>query len=157
GTVYAWGYNEQGQLALNDFTNRFSPTLTSAGRVKQISAGGTHSMALIDIGQVWVSGDNRFGQLGVGDNANRSQWTKTSLTYIKSISAGRRHSVVLSPGGSPLCAGDNTAWQLGFGAALASSNTYRFSNIRQVRSIATGPMADHTLAVRVNGTIIGWG
>src|SRR5690349_14168713 len=45
GTVWAWGYNQYGQIGIGDFANHLVPVAVLTG-VKAISAGGEHSMAL---------------------------------------------------------------------------------------------------------------
>ncbi|CAJ0922686.1 unnamed protein product, partial [Mesorhabditis belari] len=69
GDVYAWGYNENGQIGCGNVSNQCTPviveTLTSAKVViSQIACGYAHSLALCDEGKLWVWGSNSCGQLG---------------------------------------------------------------------------------------------
>jgi hypothetical protein len=67
GTVWAWGYNGNGQLGLNDTTRRLVPVqISTLSNVIAIAAGSNHSLALKSDGTVWGWGANSFGQ--VGDN-----------------------------------------------------------------------------------------
>lgn len=71
--IYAWGYNVYGQVG--DVVNNTLPTELKAdadgapltGLVPvQVAAGGLHSMALFDNGDVYAWGSNASGQVGMG-------------------------------------------------------------------------------------------
>lgn len=70
GTAWSWGLNNQGQLGLDIANNTISiPTqIISLSNVKQISAAGNFSLALLENGTVWSWGDNSRNQLGIGSN-----------------------------------------------------------------------------------------
>jgi alpha-tubulin suppressor-like RCC1 family protein len=64
GHVYAWGWNGQGQLGLDDTGDRARATcVPGLDQVRSIAAGQTHAVALTAGGLVgW--GDNSGGQIG---------------------------------------------------------------------------------------------
>ena len=71
--MWAWGSNRDGQLGLGDGTplNRRvlqrMPQRTKVLRnVEEVAAGGHHTVALDEDGQVWTWGSNEYGQLGGG-------------------------------------------------------------------------------------------
>ena len=69
GAVQCWGMNWQGQLGNGTNANfSASPTRVSGltGAV-QVTAGWSHTCALLRSGSVLCWGDNSFGQLGTGD------------------------------------------------------------------------------------------
>ena len=76
GQLYAFGYNEYGQLgsATNSGTGNPNPTPTlvtlpgEIGRVTQVAAGGDHSLAVTASGQLYAFGINEYGQLGSAAN-----------------------------------------------------------------------------------------
>jgi len=52
GSVQAWGYNANGELGDGTTTNRLTPvTVTGLSKVIAISAGGAHSLAVVQINQ----------------------------------------------------------------------------------------------------------
>lgn len=73
GTVWAWGYNNYGQLGDGTTTDRTQPVqVTGLTQVAALSGGGFHNLALKIDGSVWAWGDNRNGQLGDGTTINRT-------------------------------------------------------------------------------------
>jgi hypothetical protein len=71
GTVWAWGYNRDGQLGDGTTTNRTTPVQVSGlSGVTAIAAGTHHSLALKGDGTVWAWGGNWYGQLGDGTTTN---------------------------------------------------------------------------------------
>ena len=74
GSVWSCGYNDQGQLGLNDTTNRttFTQVTTNINNdVKQISCG-YHTFILKNDGSVWGCGYNNYGQLGLGSTTQKN-------------------------------------------------------------------------------------
>lgn len=72
GTVWAWGYNANGQLGDGSTVNR--PTAVVVRDLNgqplkgwvAIAAGYSHSLAALENGTVWAWGYNQLGQLGNG-------------------------------------------------------------------------------------------
>ena len=71
GTLWAWGYNENGQLGIGttDDVNRPVQVGTDANW-RAIATGDSHSAALRADGTLWVWGFNASGQLGNGTTNN---------------------------------------------------------------------------------------
>ena len=81
GDLYAWGFNDRGQLGLGDTTGRNMPTRnpffggTGVDHVSSVMDGesqgninrGAHALARLDNGTVYAWGSNDFGQLGTGN------------------------------------------------------------------------------------------
>ena len=136
GNAYAWGNNTYGQLG--DGTTVYprttpvmvkKPTGTpSAFTYVQVSAGGSHSLALGSDGYAYAWGNNGVGQLGnnttSGDNANSVPVrvrdpnsptdTGKGLKAIQ-VSAGSNHSLALGSDGNAYAWGSNAYGQLGNG------------------------------------------
>ncbi|SPE52188.1 hypothetical protein SBV1_1460008 [Verrucomicrobia bacterium] len=65
GTVWAWGWNNCGQLGDGTTYNRSTPVqVTNLPAATAVAAGGYHSLALTTGGAVWAWGTNGYGQLG---------------------------------------------------------------------------------------------
>ena len=73
GTVWAWGWNEFGQLGDGTGTDRSTPVqVRGLADVTAVAAGGEHSIALRRDGTVWAWGCNDTGQLGDGTETDRA-------------------------------------------------------------------------------------
>nr|CAD7577020.1 unnamed protein product [Timema californicum] len=73
--VYGWGYNGNGQLGLGNTVNQLNPnrvTNLHGVVVTKIVCGYAHSMAVSDVGCLYVWGANSYGQLGTGNKTNIS-------------------------------------------------------------------------------------
>ena len=91
GTVWAWGYNNSGQLGDGTTTNRSTPVQVKgpggAGYlmgVTAIATGDSHSVALLNDGTVWAWGENFYGSLGDGS-------TTKSAAPVQVVEIGRAH------------------------------------------------------------------
>ena len=129
GTVWAWGFNGNGQLGNNTTTNRAFPAqvLGAGGTgvlsgVVAISAGVHHTVALKADGTLWAWGYNAFGELG--NNTTGSSSTPVQVlgaggsgTFAGAIavSAANDHTVALKSDGTVWAWGDNGYGELGNG------------------------------------------
>ena len=137
GQVKCWGANARGQLGngtivnvgdvANEMGDNLSPIQLGSGRTATaITAGDSHSCALLDNGQVKCWGYNVYGQLGqgsmvnVGDAPNEMGDNLAAIQLgsgrtATAIAAGTYHSCALLDNGQVKCWGDNTAGELGQG------------------------------------------
>ncbi|KAK3252817.1 hypothetical protein CYMTET_37910 [Cymbomonas tetramitiformis] len=103
GDVYAWGWNDAGQLGTGtDTTIEIVPQLLEApeleGTICSVSCGARHTMALDHEGRIWSWGWNQYGQLGTGDTLNQRYPAATILPdqcVASHISCGWWHSNAL--------------------------------------------------------------
>ncbi len=116
GTVKCWGDNEYGQLGLGDTANRGDganemgdnlPVVSlGAGRTATaISAGYSHTCALLDNATVKCWGNNARGELGLGDTASRGDGANEMGDNLPVVSLGAgRTATAISAGGYHTCA-----------------------------------------------------
>jgi len=98
GTLWAWGYNEYGQIGDKTTINRSTPTrVSNIAGVKSIAAGYAHSIALKKDGTLWTWGYNYRGQLGDGTSIDKSEPVQVSgiNNDVKAIAAGADHTIAL--------------------------------------------------------------
>ena len=70
GQMWTFGEGEDGRLGHGDVENQLVPKLAeglASVRVCQVSAGGCHSMAVTEGGQMWTFGLGQEGELGHAD------------------------------------------------------------------------------------------
>ena len=169
GTVTCWGNNVDGQLGDGSNTASNVPVAVAgdvlAGKtVTHITAGDSHSCALISDGTVTCWGNNVDGQLGTGDNTARNVpvavagGTLANKTVID-IAAGATHTCALISDGTVTCWGNNSSGQLGGGSNTASNVpvavTLGVLAGKTVTQITAGYL--HTCALISDGTVTCWG
>ena len=97
GSLWAWGSGALGRLGDNTAVSKSSPVSVVGGFTDwcQVSAAGTHNLAVRQNGSVWAWGDNTSGQLG--DNTVVSKNSPVSVVGGFSdwcrVSAGNSHSL----------------------------------------------------------------
>ncbi|CAL9173745.1 unnamed protein product [Musa hybrid cultivar] len=75
GRLYGWGWNKFGQVGIGDNDDHCSPVQVNfpeEQKVKQISCGWRHTLALTERGNVFSWGRGTSGQLGHGDIVDRN-------------------------------------------------------------------------------------
>ena len=86
GTVWAWGYNNFGQLGDGTQTTRLSPVQTTGiTSVAGVSAGNAHTVAVRIDGSVYSWGSNLYGELALGPGTVNNP--TMSLTPVRAVTA----------------------------------------------------------------------
>jgi parallel beta-helix repeat protein len=173
GTLWAWGYDEQGQLGNGaNQTNWDVPQkvhgvndvgyLSDTVDVVYVSAGrsGTHSLAVGLDGHVYAFGYNDSGQCGNGTSGGQEDTPvlvhgESDIGYLGKITAadaGVSHSIALDNEGH--------VWHWGSGSnsiiypekvkALSTFGGQELSGIKQISSCG------HSVAVDINGNVWEW-
>ncbi len=161
GTVWAWGYNYQGQLGTGSTEYRQSTPVEVDGLtdITQIAAGGNHSLAVDVNGGVWAWGYNYQGQLGFESTSYPYIQTTPvevdGLTDITQVSAGSYHSLAVDANGTVWAWGANWSGQLGRGGQLQRSNPVQPTGLPDIAQVSAG--GSHSLAVDTTGAVWAWG
>jgi alpha-tubulin suppressor-like RCC1 family protein len=168
GTLWAWGFNNDGQLGDDcipspdpnaDCTNSSTPVQESTGATDwvAVAVGRLHNAALKSGGTLWVWGSNTWGQLGDGcipwpspdydciDSSTPVQ-ESTGATDWVAIAAGDRHTVALKSSGTLWVWGQNDFGQLGDGCILPpdpnADCTYSSTPVQVVGPGGSGYLTD---------------
>jgi alpha-tubulin suppressor-like RCC1 family protein len=168
GTIKCWGSNGHGQLGNGKYNGSYydSPTpvqVSGINNATQVSAGGTHTCALLSGGTVECWGDNSYGQLGNGkDNGSYydspTPVTVTGITEAGAIVSGERHTCALLSGGTVECWGWNSYGQLGNGTTTNSTTPVQVSGITNATQVSAGGGGGyHTCALLSGGAVECWG
>ena len=166
GTLWAWGYNNNGQLGLGDNEDRLAPAqVGSASDWSAVSAASAsyHVLALKSDGSLWAWGDNSSGQLGLADLIERNVPVRVgTASDWAAVSAGGEHSLALKADGTLWGWGYNSNGQLGLGEIPEGCPATSYCDIpRQIGSdadwAAVSAGTNHTLALRADGSLWAWG
>lgn len=160
GEVYGVGYNYNGQLS-GESWRLLTPQkldLPGAGKAKAVAAGCSHSLVLMDSGDVYGLGENWYGQLGIGSKEDQHQPKKMLLNgTAKAVASGTQHSVVLMDSGEVYSTGDNVHGQLGLGDNQATLQPRRVSFDADTTAVAVAAGDQHTLVALADGRCFGAG
>jgi alpha-tubulin suppressor-like RCC1 family protein len=172
GTVWAWGYNADGELGNGTTANSSVPVavfgasrVTRFTRITSIAAGQDSSLAvsrnsLTGGTSVLAWGSNTAGQLGDGTHtahATPEFVNGIGAPGIAGITAGDAFSLALGTDGSVWGWGADGFSQLG-NASNPSGSPQPVATIAAgsgIIQIAAG--INHALALRSNGTVLAWG
>lgn len=160
GTVWAWGFNEEGQLGDGTYNNSATPVkVKGLEGVVEVSAGGVHSLALDKNGTVWAWGADWDGQLGNGIKVPSTSHgrvmppgmserdfhsnvpIRVNVTGVKQVAAGNDFSAVLKE--------DGTVWAWGEGLKMPPYPE-RIDCLSNIKMIAAG---HSLLALADDGTL----
>ncbi|HOV28203.1 MAG TPA: hypothetical protein PK566_17840 [Pseudobacteroides sp.] len=157
GTVWAWGYNSNGELGDGTTIGKtVSTQVKDLQDIVAVSANDYHSLALKNDGTVWAWGANWYGQLGDGTTTKSTKPIQIKdLNDAKAIAAGRDHNLALKNDGTVWAWGDNGYGQLGDGTTTDSNLPIQVKELNDVKAIAVGQ--SYSLAIKNDGTVWAWG
>ena len=170
GTMWVWGQNGNGELGLNDRTQRSSPTqvpgttwgesdLTNFGNRDKFSMGREATAAIKSNGTLWAWGINAYGRLGQnqapGQLANVSSPVQIPGTTWKQVSSGQAAMSVAA------VKTDGTLWVWGNNdeGKLGLNNTTQYNSPVQVPGTTWDYVRfqRNAYAVKTDGTLWSWG
>ncbi len=164
GGVRCWGDNAYGQLGDGTTVDRREPVdvlgLGPGSNVISVSAGDSHTCALLADGGVKCWGYNKYGQLG--DGSWTQQLTPVAVIGLgagrkaAAISAGGWHTCALTASGGVMCWGENSDGQLGNGTTQSRAEPVNVIGLAGgVAEITAGKI--HSCALAVAGGVTCWG
>jgi hypothetical protein len=153
GTLWAWGNNTSGRLGDGTIIDKLSPVQIGTENNWAKVVAGISSFGIKTDGTLWSWG----GLNGVNSNGSyfpvqvgTDTWTDISSTYL--------HALGLKTNGSIWAWGNNDSGCLGRGNASNVPSNYTATQIGTAtnwKAIAAG--ANHSMAVKTNGTLWSWG
>ena len=161
GAVKCWGFNQNGQLGNGNYVEQNLPTQVSdlTSGVTAISAGHSHTCALMATGAMTCWGSNWRGQLGINSSQNFQTIPSPvpSLTSgVTTISTRHDHTCALLSTGAVMCWGINYEGQLGDGSTDDKLVPTQVPGLTSgATAIATSESS--TCALLSAGTVTCWG
>jgi alpha-tubulin suppressor-like RCC1 family protein len=171
--LFCTGYNDDGQLGLNDKNSRnyftdisISSFLNNGETIINLDAGNSHTLLVTSIGRVFGTGNNGDNQLGLETNGNGIlQFTEVPINglilneMIQNVSCGDYHTIILTNNNRLFRCGSNYNGQLG---KQVLENVFGFieANIplqqgETVHEVSSGSY--HTLVLTNNNRLFGTG
>lgn len=137
--------------------SRRTPALLVLLMTAGLLSGGTGATAASG-SSVFSWGSNSFGQLGDGSSTGtvRGAPGQVSLADVTDLSGGREHVVALKSDGTVVSWGSDDFGQLGNNTNLSNSSTpVSVAGLTSVKDVDDGHY--HSLALKTDGTVWGWG
>lgn len=158
GRLWAWGYNNFGQLGDGTKATRPQPQRVM-DEVRKVDTAGGFSLFLKEDGGLWGSGYNRFAQLADYDPSDVLA-PRLLLDEVEDMAAGTFHVLALREDGSVWSWGNHSVGQLGYSEAVERQPSgapeplpvYGLTNI-----VAVAAGHSQSLALQEDGTLWSWG
>jgi alpha-tubulin suppressor-like RCC1 family protein len=156
GTLWAWGYNNTGQLGDGTYVNKTVPTkIGTETDWVSVGAGYYHSFAIKANGTLWAWGYNNLRQLG--NNSTNNSLTPiqigTDTNWLK-VSGGEGFSVGLKTDGTLWTWGSDDQGQMGAGLGTQYPVPYQLGTATDWSDVDAGRY--HVIALK-NNKIYTWG
>jgi alpha-tubulin suppressor-like RCC1 family protein len=154
GYLWMWGSNRMGQLSMPDKGDAIVPVPTKSSwdpslKIRDVCAGGQHTIVLTDSGELWITGRADDGQLGLGEATTEPVFEFQKIPFfadhnipIRSVSVGFSHNIAISEDNKVYVWGNNAEGQLGLG-----DRTNRFTpeqnpffQDRIIKGVSCGPL-----------------
>ncbi len=186
GSLWCWGYNNDGQLGYDTDGNLSIPInsgtpeqVGSATNWTTVAGGGATTCAINSAGALYCWGDNTYGQLGNGTESQPITGTSTGPALVAlpsghtssqwtAITLGNSHVCGLLADTSLWCWGEDDAAQLGNTAndttLMINGTSHKLTETPvQVTNSAShgwsavGAGGAHTCAIDITGSMWCWG
>ena len=153
GSLWAWGYNNLGQLGDSTYINQETPIrIGRDNNWKFLVAGNGHVLAQKTDGTLWAWGSNSYGQLGNGNFTRMNYPVKISNdTDWKIISARGYQSSAIKNDGTLWTWGYNYYGQLGQNSTSSVNVPTKVGTETNWKSVSVG--LANIFAIKTNGSL----
>ena len=165
GSLFGCGGNDQGQLTNIASSTKLLTRMTNTTGLKPISvsAGGKHTLVLMNDGTVWACGDGTKGQLGNGNTNSTTSLTKITnipgTSPVIQVAAGGSYpyTMVLCSNGQIYLCGDIRGFPVNGSVSVTTTSSFITMTMPTGNGIATkfSSSTSHMVILMSNGTI--WG
>ncbi|MCC0686113.1 hypothetical protein KGF42_16670 [Clostridioides sp. ZZV15-6383] len=123
------------------------------GNIKKMSLSSTHSILMLENGDVYGCGSNQFGELAINKSelTTTSEFIKINLTNIIDVACGDNFTYFLKDDGTLFSVGKNSEYQLGIGHNDEVSELQEILTISNVKKIYV--YSNYVLAITTEGQL----
>jgi len=160
GTLWTWGYNNAGQLGLNNTTSYSSPKqVGSLTNWSQVACGTiAFTVATKTDGTLWAWGSNNNGSLGLSNTTYYSSPKQIgALTNWLNVSAAYNTVIATKTDGTLWTWGRGSSGQLGLGNTTSYSSPKQVGALTNWLNIAGSGSGYSNMATTTSGTLYSWG
>ena len=161
GSLWAWGWNESGQLGIGGGVERTAvpQQVGTETNWKCASSGQAYAFFIKEDGTLWAAGDNSKGIQGVGDGVGHksptqigedNNWVSVACTRFFGRSA-----IGLKADGTLWAWGEGEMGALGLGNYANQSKPKQIGTDTDWKQASVGN--SHTIALKNDGSLWGWG
>ncbi len=162
GSLWAWGWNESGQLGIGADGPEKTAVPQQVGtdtNWKSVVSGQAYAFFIKEDGTLWAVGDNSKGIQGVGDGIGHKVPTQigTDNNWV-SVAVTRffgRSAIGLKSDGTLWAWGEGEMGALGLGGYANQSTPKQIGTDTDWKQASVG--ASHTIALKKDGSLWGWG
>ena len=160
GTLWAWGYDTDGELGLGNTAEATSPRqVGGADTWASVSSGYGYTLALQSNGSLWGCGSDSRGELGLAATSgtyNTPTAIDAGISWAAvSVSAFDWYTMAIKSDGSLWACGHNDADQLGLGDTTDRATLTQVDPGSIWKAVSCG--GGCTLAVKSDGSLWAWG
>jgi alpha-tubulin suppressor-like RCC1 family protein len=163
GSLFTWGYNNNGQLGDGTTISKQSPVKIGTSSWSIVSSAQNSVFGITTLGALYAWGIGTSGILGDNTATSKSSPVQIGTSSWTTVSAGLSHAAGITTTGALFAWGLGTSGQLGDG-----TNTTRSSPVQIPTTVTTTPMSwkiiatsqglNHTsAAIKTDGTLWTWG
>jgi len=159
GTLWAWGYNQFGQLSTGDLTNRSSPVQVGAlSNWTSVAVGINNMYGIQSPGTLWACGYNQNGAVGnntIGGNTLSPVQVANYQNNWAKVSGGQYFTSAVTSVGTLWAWGLNSYGQLGTNSTGNTSSPVQVGAVSLWTIVSNG--YNFAVALQTPGTLWAWG
>ncbi|KAL4225418.1 hypothetical protein ACF0H5_016108 [Mactra antiquata] len=160
-TLWAWGANSYGQLAVGNEDDQLLPQKVTdhPDKIKDIYGGGGHTLVISESGQLYSCGNNDKGQLGLNSTQNESRLkhiTALSTKTVTMATGGWDFTLAVTDNNELFSWGSNSFGQLG-DPNLPNKCLSPTRIMSDVKVIMAAAGLRHSMALTDDGNVFCWG
>ncbi|WP_282167754.1 RCC1-like domain-containing protein [Shewanella japonica] len=155
GELWAWGYNNNGQLGDGAQDQQCAPIkITTEQSFTSVSSSYTHTLAIDDAGEIWGWGGNYYSQYSSEEGSNTPLNTATGKQWVK-VAAGSQFSFAIDAQGALYVRGYDSNSMSGVSGYPRYEDWTQIDGTQTWVDIKIG--ARHVIALDSEGNIWSWG